>query len=149
MNTSARGTALRLEPQRTLLSPADGADTVLAVGAHALAEGVFRHDPPTPHELEQAIDQVEEALMTAGLRHAARGELWTQAPQLLALPGLQAPGARLSRDDVEALFQRLASAALGHPGLRDTLPAGREAAAALLILRECLHHGGFDGIRHL
>ena len=112
----------------------------------ALAEELFRHDPPTPHEIEQAIDRVEDALATSGLKHAVRGDLLTRDPQLHALLGLRTSGDRMTRDEVEPRFQRLASASLGHPGLRDGLPAG-PAAAALLILRECMHHLGYAGVQ--
>jgi hypothetical protein len=56
------------------------------------------------------------------------------------LPGLHVQGAGLTRDGVEMLFQRLASRSLGAPVADAELPHGREVAAALLILRECMHH---------
>ena len=142
-------TMLRLEGRHTTLADGIAAEVVLSVGVRSLADALFRHDPPTPFELEQAIDAVEDALTASRLRHAARGDLLTVDPRLLALPGLQAAGARLARDEVEALFQRLASASLGDPGARAGLPPGRDAAAALLILRECMHHLGYDGVRRV
>jgi hypothetical protein len=100
---------------------------------------------PTPAELERAIDVVEDAL--AGSRaQGSRGELVTADPVLLALPGLDGPGATLTRDDVESLFQRLASRALGMPASAAGPPHGRELAAAIIILRECMHHLGFEGV---
>jgi hypothetical protein len=78
--------------------------------------------------------------------HAIRGELLTREPQLHALLGLTAAEDRVTRDEVEARFQRMAMASLGYPGLRDGLPPNRVAAAALLILRECMHHLGYGGV---
>jgi exopolyphosphatase/pppGpp-phosphohydrolase len=147
MTTPNVATTLRLDRHVTGLSAGPALEVVLAVGVGDLAEQLFRHDPPTPVELEQAIDRVEDALAATGQRQVARGELLTADPLLLALLGLQADGDRLARDDVEALFQRLASASLGHPGRAGRVTAGREAAAALLILRECMHHLGYDSIR--
>lgn len=67
---------------------------------------------------------------------------------LQALLGLAADGMRrLARDDVEAMFQRLASASLGHPGALAGHLSDRDAAAALLMLRECMHHLGYEGVR--
>jgi exopolyphosphatase/pppGpp-phosphohydrolase len=43
-------------------------------------------------------------------------------------------------ETVEQWFQRLAAASLGQSGAMQGLPAGREAAATLLILREFMHH---------
>ncbi len=148
MEPDHRGaTRLRLEGERTTLAVGTGPEVVLALGVRGIADACFRHDPPTPFEIEQAIDVVEDALMAAPLRHAARGELLINDPLLHSLPGLQADGARLARDEVEAIFQRLASASLGNPGALAGLPPGRDAAAALLILRECMHHLGYDAVR--
>lgn len=139
-------TVLRIEDHRTTLRAGDAPEVVLAVGARGIAEGLFRHDLPTPHEIERAIDRVEDALAATGLKQAVRGDLRTRQPQLHTLLDLRAEGDRVTRDEVEARFQRLASASLGHPGLREGLPAGPAAAAALLILRECLHHLGYEGV---
>ena len=46
----------------------------------------------------------------------------------------------------EQWFQRLASASLGQPRALQGLPAGREAAATLLVLREFMHHRGHASI---
>lgn len=139
-------TQIRIEDHRTTLSRGMSTEVVIGVGARDLAEALFRHDPPTPHELEQAIDRVEDALAAIGLRHAVRGDLLMREPQPHAPLGSTAAEDRLTRDEVEARFQRMALASLGHPGLRDGLPADSADAAALLILRECMHHLGYEGV---
>jgi hypothetical protein len=136
---------LRLGAQVTTLEFDDAGSVNLSVGPSSLAEAVLRHDPPTPAEVEAAIDVVEEALTRSGLRRADRGALITWDARILALPGLHAPGASL-RDAVEALFQRLASRSLGAPVAAVELPHGRDLAAALLVLRECMHHLGFERV---
>ena len=143
-------TRLRLEAQRTTLAADSASEVMLAVGVRGIADRFFRHDPPTPFEMEQAIDVVEDALTSSRLQHAERGELMTNDPLLQAwvtAGSLQGDAARLTRDEVEAIFQRLASASLGHPRALAGLPTGQDAAAALLILRECMHHLDYDGIR--
>lgn len=138
---------LRLLARSTLLE-FDSAETVtLPVGLRDLAEDVLRHEPPTPSELERAIDVVEDALSGSRLVQGARGELVTAEPVLLRLPGLDVPGASLTRDDVESLFQGLASRALGMPASAVGSTHGGEVTAAIIILRECMHHLGFDRIR--
>lgn len=144
---TAPSVRLRLLARSTVLE-FDGAETVtLPVGLRDLAEDVLRHEPPTPAELERAIDVIEDALAGSRLAQGARGELLTADPVLLALPGLDGPGASITRDDVESWFQGLASRALGMPASAAGLPPGRELAAAILIVRECMHHLGFDRIR--
>jgi hypothetical protein len=138
---------LQLQARSTLLVFDDAQVVTLPVGPRDLADAVLRHEPPTPVELERAIDVVEDALTGSGLARADRGDLLTSDALLAALPGLGTLGARLNRDAVEALFQRLASRSLGTPVAESELPVGRDFAAALLVLRECMHHLGFDGVR--
>lgn len=137
---------LQLQAQTTLLVFEDGRTVALPIGAQGLAEAVLRHDPPSAIELERAIDLVEEALTAGRDARVDGGDLVTADPSLMSLPGLDRPGSALDRDEVEALFQRLASRALGTPVAADGLPHGRGVAAALLILRECMHHLSFGRI---
>ena len=70
--------------------------------------------------------------------------LWSTAPALQAWGAVSGP--TMTIETVEQWFQRLASASLGHPGAMQGLPAGREAAATLLVLREFMHHCGYTTI---
>lgn len=149
---AAMPTHLHLAAEHTTLATGPAQEVVLSVGARSIADGFFRHDPPMALEIERAIDAVEDALMSSHLQHAERGELVTNEPLLQAwvpISHSRGLGTRLTREQVEAIFQRLASASLGHPAALGDLPTGRAAAAALLIVRECMHHLGFDGIRIL
>ena len=137
---------LSLLPQRTTLTASQGDSASFDVGPRTLVSTCFRHEPPTPVELEHAIELIENALMDAGYRPENSGALVTDDTQIRRLPGLEDLGANLTRDQVEALFQRLADISLGSPQTRGDLPTDREAAAALLILRECMHHLGFTSI---
>ena len=140
-------TRFHLHAEATALGFDGGHNLTLPIGPVGLARDALRHDPPTPAELERAIDLVEDALTNSRLAHGERGELVTADPVLLALPGLDGQGASLTRDEVESLFQRLASRALGMPASAAESLHGREVAAAIIILRECMHHLGFDRIR--
>lgn len=131
----------------TTLSSDDGGVVTLGPSPAALAHACFGHDPPTAVELEHAIDVVEDALMAAKAARSLGAQLTTFEPTLRQLPGLEAVGATLSRDAVEALFQQLASIALGMPKTGGAVIADREVAAALLITRECMHHLGFGAVR--
>ena len=142
MNTPA--TRMQLDPQRTTLTIESAAGLVVEIGYRSVAERFLRHDPPTPGELESAIDGVEDALMAARAQRVDAGTLLVISDDIRRLlPGLLPDGTGATLVEVEARFQRLASASLGHPGVLANLPLGPEAAAALLILRECMHHLGF------
>jgi hypothetical protein len=109
-----------------------------------------RHWPlgrPSALQLERAIDDVEMAIEQSGLAHAERDELRTN-PHLCGLlpPAFYAPGV-FSRNAVEAEFSRLVATAEAVTGLRPATVADGEAAAALLLLRELMHHLGFQSFR--
>ncbi|MBL8325084.1 MAG: hypothetical protein JNJ89_08995 [Rubrivivax sp.] len=137
---------LRLQPRPTVLEFEGRALATLPLGPQGMAEDVLLHDPTTGAELERAIDLVEDAL--TGLRLGPPGgrRFVTSDGLLLALPGLGVQGAGLTRDGVEMLFQRLASRTSGAPVAVAELPHGREISAALLILRECMHHLDVDRV---
>jgi len=131
--------------------PAAPPPVVLPFGVQSLAAACFSPPRPRPVELERAIDQIEDALDGLGSVRSNHPTLATTDPTLQALaqahghPG--APGMwTLSREQVETLFQRLASASLGHPTAAAGLPDDNEAYARLLILRELMHHLKFDAV---
>ena len=138
---------LRFSPTVTTLSADDGAVVELGPSPAALAETCFRHSPPAAVELERAIDIVEDALMAAKVPRSTGAGLTTSEPHLRRLPGLEVVGATLNRDAIEALFQQLATIALGMPAPQGSQLTDRETAAALLILRECMHHLDFASVR--
>ena len=156
---------LRLEPDQLALywmptaAPAAGNTEPysVALGWQTVAQA-FGLRMPTPLSLENAIATVEDAIMPASR--------WlTKPPASIALPftlhtrspllrevaeaagvTLYTPPARLSRQAVENLFNRL-SDQIHRPGVPDTaLPQRAEWAAALLILREALHHWGVEWV---
>jgi hypothetical protein len=136
---------LHFDAVSTQLDFEDGVVT-LPVSPASLTLSALLHDPPSPGELERAIDLVEDALTASRLAKAGHGALVTADALLRRLPALDKEGATLMRDDVEMLFQLLASRALGTPVSGARVPEGRESAAALLILRECMHHLGFEKV---
>ena len=143
---STPATRLHMDARRTTLTTEPAASVALEMGYQSVAETFFRHDPPMPGELESAIDAVEDALMSARAGRTDAGTLVTSDDIRRFIPGLRPNGAATTLEEVEARFQRLASVSLGHPASLADLPMGRESAAALLILRECMHHLGFGRV---
>jgi phospholipase/carboxylesterase len=127
----------------------DGPDAErrLDLGTARIARDFFRHDPPTGQEIERAIDITEDAIMQLGRPADIRGPLLSSSPALRPWAALSSP--TMTVELVEQWFQRLASAALGHPAAMHGLPSGREAAATLLLLREFLHHRGHAAIEFI
>ena len=156
---------LRLEPDQLALywMPTASLPTgntepySVALGWQTVAQA-FGLRMPTPLSLENAIATVEDAIMPAS-RWLAKPPasiappftLHTRSPLLREVAEaagvtLYTPPARLSRQAVENLFNRL-SDQIHRPGVPDTaLPQRAEWAAALLILREGLHHWGVEWV---
>jgi hypothetical protein len=106
----------------------------LPFGAQAIA-ALFHREPPAGHEIEQAIDRIEDALMQVAGPLRGTGPLVIDAGEWLAWSG----GETLPLAAVEDRFQRLASAALGHPGALHGHPVDAALAAVLVVVREVMH----------
>lgn len=106
---------------------------------------LFSRDIPSALELENAITAVEDAIMP-GVRHLSGAkELVTTSPELHALAAAASadPAATLTLERVEWLFDELSRAVLGGPASQLPFTPTKRLDAALLILRELMHHGGF------
>lgn len=125
---------------KTTLSTEHGGEVTLGPSPAALAASCFHHDPPMAHELERAIDMVEDALMSATSPRGGGATSTTLERELRLLPGLADMDSALSREAIESMFQQLASRASGSPDSNASVLADRGVAAALLITRECMHH---------
>ena len=78
----------------------------LRMGSPDSGSAVLRHDPPTPSELERAIEIIEDAVMPLARRITAGSVLFVDAAALDVLwePDAAAgsPTRRVSTDEVEA-----------------------------------------------
>ncbi len=124
----------------------------LDLGVQALLARHLRHAPPTPLELEAAIEAVEDVVMPLHRLLPANAELVMHLPPSLPLRALldgdaAAPDAPHDIDTVERAFDRLAAVSQGRPLSQEPALADPAVAAALLILRELMHHLGFAHVR--
>jgi hypothetical protein len=117
---------------------------VLPLGPALLREQWLRHAPPRPQELEAAIEAVEDLVMPLHRVLPAGVTLHVESVERAAL----APLAQArTRDELEALFDRAAAIAQGRPASSDPELADPETVAALVLLREVMHHLGFTQLR--
>ena len=129
------------------------ATLVLVIGAQKTAGDFFRHSPPTPLELENAIAAVEDEVTRAVTVLPGASTLYCSGAavrEIATLAGV-APGETGARvnlvlDAMEQTFNRLAAVAEGRPAIQEGLPDSPEFAAALLILREFMHHLRFASV---
>lgn len=120
------------------------AEQRLDLGVSRIAREFFRHDPPTAREIERAIDFVEDQIMRLAPQRDAGITLWSSSEALQ--PWAAVSGPTMAVETVEQWFGRLALAAQGRASALDGLPPGRGAAAALLVLREFMHHRSHPSI---
>ena len=125
------------------------------LGIDTLVRQCLPHALPRPIELEHAIEISEEVVIAATAAHAA--PQWSDGATLLLTglgatllnQGLHAVGCAtqtMSTDAVESLFNRLVSLSEGRPASQDALPSDVRFCAALLLLRECMHHLHFQQV---
>ena len=138
---------LSLQPQALVLT-IDGQQHLLPIGLATLVQA-FGQRMPHALALENAIALVEDAIMPITHLLPAQAQLYSADPwvqQIVAHASGNPQAQQASREAVETLFSALARQAES-PGYRDPqLPQSPEAAAALLVLRECLHHWSLQAI---
>ena len=152
---------------RLLISEGDGGHPQpvfhhMSLGIDLLATRTFKQRMPNEVQLEQGIMLVEDAVMPIARLIPPSNVFVTRDPLLLEV-GQQALGVRditdawqtsgrlpvLSREAVETQFDLLARQAV-HPHIPlGDLPQSPRWAAALLLLREVLHHWQLGAVRLL
>jgi hypothetical protein len=122
----------------------------LQLGIASLARQWMRHTPPTPLDIEPAIEATEDLVMplAAKLVRTEQLQLSGSGAALILLGVGAAPDAALqwNLDEVEDLFNRIAMVSQGRPIGHEALPTVPEFCAAMVIVRECLHHLRFGTV---
>ncbi|MDO5639317.1 MAG: hypothetical protein Q4G28_05545 [Neisseria sp.] len=132
---------LRIAADKLTVSLPDRSRHTLDIGSHTLSRRHFHHLPPDETEWEYAIMTVEDSIAPL------QALLPPQTDWLLdvaELRPLALSDGLLTQTLVEQIFQRLT-----RYGSDPALPASPAAYAALLILREWLHHMHISEIRFI
>lgn len=122
----------------------------LPLGTASLARQWMRHTPPTPLDMEHAIEQTEDVVMPLAAKLVRTQRLTLRGSGAALI--LQAVGAKPDEafhwnlDEVEDIFNRIALVSQGRPSGQEALPTAPEFYAAMVILRECLHHLRFGAV---
>ena len=151
---SAEVTVLELRADTSLVLRMSGANALarseFELGVEALVRQSLRHEPPRPIELEHAIELTEEAVLPLAAQFAGSAGLTLQGlGASLIARGLDRGGlarTALTLDEVESLFNRLVAVSLGRPASQEALPTDARFFAALLMLREFMHHLHFTQV---
>ncbi len=146
---------LHVGDERSSLASKVASDAALLVevdvGLQKLMREALRHSPPTPAELEFAISLIEDELMKVHKLVPVNAILETSDTCMWILVSAIKPDAQneeqLSIEEVEQLFDLLAALPMGRPASIAGIPSDACFAAALLFLRELMHHLNFKSIR--
>lgn len=125
---------------------------LLEIGSIKTAQEFFRHNPPTPGEVEEAIQTVEDEVMTLSQLLSEGSALYTVDEAIRQIAHQKdnignTSDITLLRQDMEQIFTRLAAIISGRPASSDNLPTDNMFAATLLILREVMFHLKFTEIK--
>lgn len=126
------------------------AASVLAmeIGAQRSARELLRHTPPQRVEFEMAIEPLEDEMIRIHPRMASASTLVGDSAELrevALLAGIPAaPVMTLPIDAMERVFSRLAAVVNGRPARSEGIPEDNAFAIRLIILREFMHHLGFE-----
>ncbi len=116
----------------------------LAIGSSKTASEHFKHTPPTPADLENAILTIEDEITRARTMTNGNSTVFTTdelVREIALVAGLPDQlELLLSRDAVERTFERLAALTLGQLPAQECFPRSNAFAASALILREFMHH---------
>ena len=154
IGTKTAATLLHIHPDYTILAYGTGKPELywlLEIGFETTANLFFKHNPPTPGEVENAIQTVEDEVMALRKLLPNESTLFTIDQPIRNIAKQQisttnTEGLVLSRSSMEQIFGRLAAIISGRPASSDTLPTDNNFAATLLILREVMHHLKFTEI---
>lgn len=141
-------TVLHIGAEQTWIATGSGSEPAamleLAIGSSRTASEHFKHTPPTPAELENAIQTIEDEITRARTMSISNSIVFTtdELVRKIALVAGLADQSELllSRDAVERTFERLAALALGQLPASERFPRSNAFAASVVILREFMHH---------
>jgi hypothetical protein len=115
------------------------------IGTEKTTRDFFNLFPPTPVQIENAINFVEDEVMPLHKVLTQDSRIYStdeRIREIFLYAGFEKKQDELilSRVNMERVFSRLAAIITGLPASQDILPASTTFAATLLILREMMHH---------
>jgi len=134
---------LRIEPERTWIEcdAVSGRGIVIAPGIDTVVREHFTSGPASAMGMESAIAAIEDEL--ARVPRTLHGvAIVSDDAAVLAIAEAAgiAPPDVLHVDAVKRLFERVVAVASGRPAGSDSLPVDPSFSAAVLVMRELMHH---------
>ncbi len=122
----------------------------LPVGYEDISNRFFKHTPPTPDDIEYAINYIEDEIERVVPRVPTNYVLYNANDfirQIAALCGIKTSSAMsLTRDQLEYLFGQYAEISMGRPARNNEADTSPLFYAQLLTFREFMHHLKFSSL---
>lgn len=122
----------------------------LQVGYEDISNRFFKHTPPTPDDIEYAINYIEDEIERVVPRIPTNYALYNANDfirQIASLCGIKTSSSMiLTRDQLEYLFGQYAEISMGRPARSNEADISPLFYAQLLIFREFMHHLKFSSL---
>lgn len=121
-------------------------DLALPIGYLTIAHQFFRHDIPSPYEVEMAIATIEDHIQATPALHHIASEFDCHDPYLQQIMQLAGVENKMSQSEIEQVFNRVADVVSGSPKREGEFPEEKNFISYLLIIRELSHHLNIENI---
>jgi hypothetical protein len=123
-------------------------DVSIPVGFKNISDRYFKHMPPTPSEIEYAINEIEDEIEKIVPKLAGYESIYNGDDFIINIAQLakvdDAPIMVFSRDRLEWIFGQYAEIAMGRPPSQAETNISPLFYAQLLLIREFMHHFKFN-----
>lgn len=119
----------------------------LKIGYSYISGKYYKHEIPTPAEIEYSINDIEDNLMSTKLL-VSHDEILicTDQPLIDLLRKSERTQGIYTSRNIEDLFGLYANLSMGEPAQRYNLATTRDDFAITLLLREIMHHLKFKAV---
>lgn len=143
-------TVLHISAEETIVALGNASEPKivlsLTIGSKKTTATYFKHHPPTPSEVENAILAVEDEVMRTRTMIHPDSALYTTDNAIREIAVLAGASTTLDLEGVERIFQRWIAVINGSPASQQGIPNDAAFGATILILREFMHHLKFASI---
>ena len=153
LNDRAQNSAvvfLTIDENESLFELRDGLQTEISipVGFKNISDRYFKHTPPTPAEIEYAINEIEDEIEKIVPKLAGYETIYNRDDFIIHLAQLSkvddAPVMAFARDRLESVFGQYAEISMGRPPSSVESDVSPLFYAQILLIREFMHHLKFN-----
>ena len=141
---------LTIDENESLFELRDGLQTEISipVGFKNISDRYFKHTPPTPAEIEYAINEIEDEIEKIVPKLAGYETIYNRDDFIIHLAQLSqvddAPVMAFLRDRLELVFGQYAEISMGRPPSSVESDISPLFYAQILLIREFMHHLKFN-----